>query len=163
MTPTRNTEKKINVGRHQHGCTICHHPQCSEIEAEFIGWKSPAQIATDYGLADRSSVYRHAEALGLKAKRQRNIRAALERMIEKAGEVDVTASAVVAAIQAYAKINAAGEWIEKTETVSINQMFGRMSVEELESYAKTGALPAWFQASVGATPQYGQSGAQDGE
>jgi hypothetical protein len=36
-------------------------------------------------------------------------------MIEKAGEVDVTASAVVAAVQAYAKINTAGEWIDRTK------------------------------------------------
>lgn len=33
------------------------------------------------------------------------IRAALERIIEKAGEVEVTAGAVVAAVQAYSKIN----------------------------------------------------------
>jgi hypothetical protein len=37
-------------------------------------------------------------ALGLFAKCQRDIRAALERIIEKAGEVDVTAAAVVAAV-----------------------------------------------------------------
>jgi hypothetical protein len=49
--------------------------------------------------------------------------AALGRIIEKAGEVDVTASAVVAAVQAFAKINAAGEWIERTEIVSLNQLF----------------------------------------
>ncbi|MGB6975237.1 MAG: hypothetical protein WBD67_11190 [Terracidiphilus sp.] len=60
-----------------------------------------AAIAEEYGLADRTSVYRHAHALSLFAKRQRNIRAALERIIERAGEVDVTASAVVAAVQAY--------------------------------------------------------------
>jgi hypothetical protein len=75
----------------------------------------------------------------------------LERIIEKAGEVDVTASAVVAAVQAYAKINAAGEWIDRTETVSLNQLFDRMSTQELEAYAQTGALPGWFKATVGAT------------
>jgi hypothetical protein len=58
--------------------------------------------------SDSASVYRHAHALELFQKRQRNVRAALERIIEKAGEVDVTASAVVAAVQAYAKINSAG-------------------------------------------------------
>ena len=76
---------------------------------------------------------------------------ALERIIEKAGEVDVTASAVVAAVQAYAKINSAGEWIDRSETVSMNQLFDRMSATELEAYAQTGALPGWFKATVGAT------------
>jgi hypothetical protein len=116
-----------------------------------MGWRSPAAIAEEFGLADRASVYRHAHALGLFPKRQKNVRAALERIIEKAGDVDVTASAVVAAVQAYAKINAAGEWIERTETVSLNQLFDRMSTQELELYAQTGALPEWFRGIVGAT------------
>ncbi|HEX7729875.1 MAG TPA: hypothetical protein VF392_12610 [Terracidiphilus sp.] len=110
-------------------------------------------IAEEYGLADRASVYRHAHALGLFPKRQRNIRAALERIIERAESVDVTASAVVAAIGAYAKINAAGEWIDRTETVSLNDLFDRMSTQELEAYAQTGALPEWFKGTVGATEE----------
>ena len=36
------------------------------------------------------------------------MRAALEHIIERAGEVEVNASSVVAAVQAYAKINAQG-------------------------------------------------------
>jgi len=63
----------------------------------------------------------------------------------------VTASAVVAAIGAYAKINAAGEWIDRTETTSMNDLFERMSSQELEAYAQTGALPGWFEGTVGAT------------
>ena len=142
---------------------MCAHQQREEIEAAFIGWRSPATIAEEYGLADRSSVYRHANALGLFPKRQKNIRAALERIIEKAGEVDVTASAVVAAVQAYAKINAAGEWIDRTETVSMNDLFDRMSTPELEAYAQTGTLPAWFRATVGATAADSQESSSDGE
>ena len=64
-------------------------------------------------------MYRHAHAFGLFAKRQRNIRAALERIIEHAGEVEVTSSRVVAAVQAYSKINAAGQWIDRSESVSL--------------------------------------------
>jgi hypothetical protein len=130
---------------------VCAHPQREEIEAAFIGWRSPAAIAEEYGLADRTSVYRHAHALGLFPKRQKNIRAALERIIERAECVDVTAGAVVSAVQAYAKINSAGEWIDRTETVSLNQLFDRMSSRELEDYAQTGTLPEWFRATVGAT------------
>ena len=139
----------MSLGRHKRACSVCSHHQREEIEAAFIGWRSPAAIAEDYGLADRASVYRHAHALGLFQKRQRNVRAALERIIEKAGEVDATASAVVAAVQAYAKINAAGEWIDRTETVSLNDLFDRMSTQELEAYAQTGALPEWFRDTVG--------------
>ncbi len=145
MNPT------VSLGRHRRTCSVCGHQQREEIEAAFIGWRSPAAIAEEFGLTDRASVYRHAHALGLFPKRQKNVRAALERIIEKAGEVEVTASAVVAAVQAYAKINAAGEWIDRTETVSLNQLFERMSAHELEEYAQTGALPEWFRGTLGTT------------
>ncbi len=145
----------VSIGRHQRNCTVCAHKRREEIEADFIAWNSPAAIATEYGLKDRATVYRHAHALGLFQKRQKNIRAALERIIERAGEVDATAAAVVAAVQAYAKINAAGEWIDRTETLSINDLFDRMSTQELETYAQTGGLPAWFP--TGATATAGRS------
>jgi hypothetical protein len=37
---------------------------------------------------------------------------------------EVTASAVVAAVQAYSKINAAGQWIDRNEQVSLNDLLG---------------------------------------
>lgn len=151
MSRERNPEAMVSLGRHKRACSVCRHAQREEIEAAFIGWRSPAAIAEEFGLADRASVYRHAHALGLFEKRRRNVRAALERIIEKAGEADVTASAVVAAVQAYSKINAAGEWIDRTETTSMNALFDRMSSQELEAYAQTGELPGWFRATVGAT------------
>jgi len=137
---------------------VCRHEQREEIESGFVAWRSPAALAEEFGLADRSSVYRHAHALGLFPKRQRNIRAALERIIEKAEGVDVTAAAVVSAVQAYSKINAAGEWIDRTETVSMNELFDRMSSQELEAYAQSGDLPGWFRATVGATAGDSQEG-----
>ena len=140
------SDKPVNLGRHQRNCSVCAHPEREDIEADFIAWRSPAAIAGEYGLADRASVYRHAHAVGLFAKRQRNIRAALERIIERAGEVDVTASSVVAAVQAYAKINAAGQWVDRSEQVSLNDLFDRMSTQELEEYAQSGTLPSWFEA-----------------
>ena len=163
MRQQHKPDEKISLGRHQRTCSVCGHERREEIEAAFIGWRSPAAIAEEFGLADRASVYRHAHALGMFPKRQKNIRAALERIIEKAGEVDVTASAVVAAVQAYAKINAAGEWIDRTETVSMNDLFDRMSALELEAYAQTGTLPAWFRATVGATAADSRESASDGE
>jgi len=120
-----------------------------EIEADFVGWKSPALIAQEYGLADRTSVYRHAHAFGLFEKRKRNVRAALERIIEKASEVEVTSSAVVAAVQAYAKINAQWQWVDRSEHLNLNELFDRMSKDELEAYARDGKLPAWFTETIG--------------
>ena len=140
------------LGEHQRTCSVCRHgEQREEIEGAFIGWRSPAAIAEEFGLANRASVYRHAQRAGTQREaKEEHLERRWSTSSKKAGEVDVTASAVVAcAVQAYAKINAAGEWIDRTETVSLNDLFERMSTEELESYAQSGALPGWFKATAG--------------
>src|SRR5215472_182591 len=145
-----------NLGRHSTECRVCAHAQREEIEREFINWRSPAAIAKAYGLRNRASVYRHAHALGLFANRQRNIRAALEKIIERAGEVEVNAGAVVSAVSAYARINSAGQWVERSERIDLNQLFDRMSAAELDEYARSGKLPEWFSRTVeGATSDSG--------
>jgi hypothetical protein len=147
--------KPVNLGRHAAECKICAHASCAEIEREFVNWAGANQIAKLYGVS-RDGVYRHAHALDLFRKRQRNIRAALERIIEQAGEVDVNAAAVVSAIMAYAKINGRGEWIERAETLNLNDLFERMAAPELEAYAADGVLPSWFESTVGATASSGE-------
>jgi hypothetical protein len=161
-TLTGSREKSVNLGRHQSGCKTCSHPQREEIERDFIAWKSPTVVVKEYGLADRTSIYRHAHALGLFAKRSRNVRAALERIIERAGEVPVNATAVVQAVATYARINAEGRLVERSERVSLNELFERMSREELETYAREGRLPGWFTAAVGATSPESQEREEDG-
>jgi hypothetical protein len=157
----KNDAPVVSLGRHSTNCRICGHGKRAEIEADFVRWKSPARIATEYRLGNRASVYRHAHALGLFEKRGRNVRAALERIIEQVGEVDVTAPAVVAAVQAYAKINASGQWVDRTEHVNLNELFERMTVEELETYACDGVLPAWFSQNVGATSKQSREAEND--
>jgi len=132
------------VGRHAAECKLCAHQFREEIERDFINWRSPVAIAKQYKLANRASVYRHAHALGLFHKRQRNVRAALEKIIERAGEVEVNSTAVVSAVSAYARINSAGHWVEPSERVDLNQLFDRMTVAELELYARDSKLPTWF-------------------
>ena len=148
--------KPASLGRHAAECKICCHRQRDEIERDFVNWRSPASITKQYGLRNRSTVYRHAHAVGLFPKRQRNVRAALEKIIERAGEVDVTASAIVAAVQAYTKINAAGQWVDRSEHVDLNALFEKMTAQELEAYAQDGSLPPWFRGAVGATARDSQ-------
>jgi hypothetical protein len=90
--------KDVNLGRHSRNCAVCAHKDREEIEREFINWTGPEAIAKEFGLKDRTTVYRRAHALRLFAKRQRNIRAALEKIIERDGEVEVTSAAEVAAM-----------------------------------------------------------------
>jgi hypothetical protein len=151
-------KKKATLGRHENGCRICSHPQKLAIEHDFIAWKSPAKIAKEFKLRDRSTVYRHAHALNLFPKRARNLKGALERIIEKCDDVPVNASAVVAAITAYGKLNSQGQLVERTEQISLNELFERMNAEELECYARDGELPDWF---LEATGQRGRGGEDD--
>ncbi len=148
---TQPFKKQTSQERHARDCKVCKHQEREAIEQEWISWGDTTQIAKDYSLS-RNSIYRHAEMMGLYAKRDRNIRAALGRIIEKAGSVDVTSAAVVSAIQAYAKINANGEWVDRVEHVDLKAVFDRMSREELDLYAKHGTLPPWTREFLGATP-----------
>jgi hypothetical protein len=151
MRAQSKLNQAISLGRHSRNCTICARRDREEIEAEFISWTGVKAIAKRFGIKDRTAIYRHANAIGLFAKRQRNVRAALEKIIERAAEVEVTSAAVVAAVQAYAKINSQGHWIERIERVSMNDLFDRMTREELDAYARNGVLPSWFVKVVGAT------------
>ena len=113
--------KPTSPGRHEYHCRICSHAKREEIEQAFVTWNSPVRISKEYGVS-RDSVYRHAHALGLMAKRRRNVRSALERIIEKAGEVEASAAAVVSAVAAYAKINANGQWVDRSECVNLKNL-----------------------------------------
>ena len=139
----RKSNRDVSLARHSSKCSLCAHVQREEIEQEFVNWTSPTRIATAHEIS-RDSVYRHAWAVGLIARRQKNVRSALEKIIEHAGEVEVNASSVVAAVAAYARINAAGQWVERSETVNLNELFDRMTRDELEKYAQDGTLPKWF-------------------
>lgn len=72
MSQQRKADAAVSLGRHKRNCSVCAHQQRGEIEAPFIGWRSPA-IAEEYGQADRASIYRHANAFGLFSNRQRNV------------------------------------------------------------------------------------------
>jgi hypothetical protein len=143
----RPAAQQSRLARHQRECRICKHPQREEIKEDFVSWTAPVKLAKQYRVNERA-LYRHAHALGLFPKRDRNIRAALSQIIEKAGRVRVTGPTIVAAIAVLSKINANGQWIDRRETVSLNSLFDKMSQRELERYARDGTLPQWFENTV---------------
>jgi hypothetical protein len=87
------------------------------MEEMFVRWHSPSSIYRRFMLRDRSTIYDHAHATGLFAKRRRNLRYALENMIERADECDISSYRIVAAIKAYASLTTSGEWIEPARPV----------------------------------------------
>ena len=81
-------------------------------------------------------------------------------MIERVCDVRVNAAAIVAAIVAYSKINTNGQWVDRTETVNMVELFKRMTRDELRGYVDRGELPVWFTSVVGHTAPDSQ-GAED--
>ena len=121
--PTSNLShptSAVSLSHHQRNCSICRHPDRAEIEDEFLRWHMPEQIAEDYKISDRSCVYRHAHALGLVALRKRNLRFVLENILERVDEVQLTADSVIRAVQAYARVTDAGDWVEPTRCVHVS-------------------------------------------
>ena len=82
--------------------------------------------------------------MGLVERRYCELRAALGRIIERAGDVPATAWSVVAAVRACAKINAQGKWLEREETSRTRELLDGMTREELLAYAQDGTIPEWF-------------------
>ena len=108
--------------RHARRCNVCKHPDREAIEVEFLRWRSPDDIAEDYGIADRSSIYRHAHATGIYRRRRQNIRLALEPLLEQACTVKVNASAIISAFRLYAQMSDTGELPPRTKTVIVHRV-----------------------------------------
>lgn len=101
-----------NLGRHARKCAICNHAERDSIDADIISWRSASTITLDYALPARSSIYRHAAATGLLQRRQRNLRGACERIIERVDDAPPSASAVLGALRIYSQITEDGQWLE---------------------------------------------------
>jgi len=113
-------ESPPDLSHHQRSCVICQHPERDDIEEAFLNWHSTANIRFEFKIPSRTTIYRHACACGLFERRGRNLRAALELIIEDAGCVKPRAEGVIKAIRAYTKINSAGEWIEPPSHVIVS-------------------------------------------
>lgn len=159
--PKLISTSKPNFVSHKSHCTVCAHPQREDIELKFTLWESPAKIAAEYKLRDRSAIYRHAHAVGLFSRRDRNLRAVLGRLVERIDEVELTAGAAVQAIALYARLNARGELLERGEQEGLNDLFAKMSVAEYGAYAKDGTLPSWFNRVKGGEAPQQKDGEQN--
>ena len=88
-----------SLSYHERNCTICRHPDRDAIEEAFLQWRSVSNIRHEFHLPSRTSLYRHAHAVGLFARRGRNLRFALQHIIEHAAAITPTAAAVMRATQ----------------------------------------------------------------
>ena len=108
---------RADLQRHARKCHICHHPQRAEIEDDFLNWQGPNQIVKDYKLPHWSVIYRHANAFGLRASRNENIRTVLDIFVEQAETAPITANAILRAMRAYSCLRDDGTWVELPKRV----------------------------------------------
>ena len=107
--------------RHARRCAICHHPEREAIEEAFVHWFHADRIVDDHDLPSRSALYRHAYATGLYELRRRNMRFALEHLIEEARYANVSGDCVIRAIRAYSRLTDDGRWIEPPQHIVVER------------------------------------------
>ena len=152
----------VNLGRHQAQCTIYSSPYRQQIEEEWISWHSPAHFEKAFDVS-RDALYRHAHALDLFSKRQRNISMALEKIIERVDWTPVSGSQIISAIQTYMKLNSTGKGTKQAQGTSPKELLERMSKEEREAFVRDGSLPEWFSRAKGATLGESQEEGQESQ
>jgi hypothetical protein len=143
-------ERDVSLGGHRRLCSVCQHAEREEIEAAFIAWTSPASITVGYGLSDRASVYRHSHAMGSSPSGRGTSGQPLTHYRESGRSGRHRIGSCVSG-PGLRQINSAGAWIDRTEMVSMNDLFAKMTTQELETYANTGVTPAWFKTTVDET------------
>jgi hypothetical protein len=116
------TARRADLERHSRKCTICRHPDRDAIEHDFLHWCHPVDIAEQFGLADHSSIYRHAHATGLFARRRQSICIALEPLLEHVHTIDVTAATVISAVRLYAQLNGESDRVRPAKTVIVHHI-----------------------------------------
>lgn len=152
MTAAQTSKLKADPERHSRNCTICNSHWRHEMERAFVDWEAPVKIARKYRV-QRSSLYLHAHALGLMEKRNSNVKAALARLIERSGNVQPNATALVSACVALSKLNEAGKTVERfVNTSDLDGIFDAMTRAELQAYAERGEVPERLRESLIATP-----------
>jgi hypothetical protein len=111
--------RQVSLNHHKAHCVICTHSDRADIEEDFLPWRSAGDIAEEHQVGDRRTVYRHAHATGLWQRRRRNLRAALESLIEGVDTVEVTGDTVIRAAIAHARINDEGRYVDPTRRIIV--------------------------------------------
>jgi hypothetical protein len=128
----RNSKKRgpgsSNLSRHERLCSICNSPERDAIEESFLHWRSPDILRREFTDLGRTTIYRHAHAVGLFRLRSRKLRSSLELIIQEAERVKPTAEGVIQAIRAYTSLNSAGEWIDRPTRIIVSSATPRVAI-----------------------------------
>jgi hypothetical protein len=115
--PSRPEPQSIDLDQHARRCSICKHKDREIIESDFVNWRSISDLAREFRIRDRHSIYDHARAYRLFERRSRNISTALSYIIEQAETVRPSGSAVLEAIKLCSQLDDKGRWTRPTQIV----------------------------------------------
>ncbi len=108
-------------GRHERLCSICRHPDREAIEEAFLQWQRACDIFREFKLPSRTSVYRHAHAVGLFEQRGRALRHVLENIMEESSACAPSADSIIRAVRAYSCLDDRGRWIDPPRRIIIQR------------------------------------------
>ena len=111
----------IDINRHADQCAICKSEHRQEIENLFLHWISPDYIVEQFRVRNRMTLYRHMHATGLYEFRRRNLRAALDHLIENAPSARVSGDCIIRAIRAQSRLSEDGRWSEPVQRVIVSR------------------------------------------
>jgi hypothetical protein len=117
--PRPPSEPDPTCDRHGRKCAICAHACRDEIEELFLDWREPSYIASEMGVPLRS-LYRHAHATGLYAKRQGKVRRVLDRILEGVESAQINGDCVIRAVRAYCCLGRNNKWTEPAANVAFS-------------------------------------------
>jgi hypothetical protein len=107
----------VDTERHERLCTVCSYPEREAIEEAFLHWRTLREdFDAEVDLPSSDSIFRHAHAFGLFEQRSRNMRFALENIIEHSESVQPSADSVIRAIRACSCLNRNGKWVDPPTT-----------------------------------------------
>lgn len=101
---------------HSRKCQICHHPDRTSIEEDFLLRCSAGSIVDEYEIP-RMALYRHAYAFDLFTVRRESLRLGLDRIVERGAETFVTGDMVIRAIKAQACLTDDNRWEDPPKRV----------------------------------------------
>jgi hypothetical protein len=107
--------------RHERLCSICRHPDRDAIEEAFLQWQRACDIFREFKLPSRTTVYRHAHAVGLFEQRARALRFVLENIMEESSACAPSADSIIRAVRAYSCLDDRGRWIEPPRRLIIQR------------------------------------------
>ncbi|HEV2341343.1 MAG TPA: hypothetical protein VGS15_06055 [Candidatus Acidoferrales bacterium] len=157
--PTNQSRNKPIPSRHSLKCAVCNHPDRAAIEFDFLNWRNPGDLVKGYRFRGLSTIYRHAHATGLFAKRRLNLRFAMERIVERVNEVPVTATSVIRAARAIARINDSGEWVDPPSRVIVTHIHSEDS-SFVGAPSGTGSQPVDSSVEVSSEDRRARAGTE---